>query len=689
VITDPEYHFEAVNVEAQQNNPSSLLWWMRRVIALRKRFRAFSRGTIEFLQPDNRKVLVFVREHEDEHILVVANLSRFTQAVELDLAHYEGRVPVELFGHTEFPRIGELPYFLTLGPHTFYWFQLTPERSRERPEQELERPDWPVLTPAGDWKSLLEGEGREELASILPGYLRPRRWFGGKARRIRKATVVDVLNARGGEMDVHLVLARVSYLEGDPETYVIPLAHATGEAAERLMKEQPHAVVCRTAESAVLFDATVEPDFGNELLRIMATRRRLTGDHGDIHGGLIREFRERRKEEPESLRPELVRVEQSNTSVMYGTELFFKLFRKLDTGVNPDLEIPRQLSRQGFEHTPEVTGEVHYRTDAGSSTVGVMKRYVPNEGDAWAYTLDSLGGFFERVLTGKPEAESLRLDIDSMVERAEIDPPELTLDLMGGYRESASLIGRRTAEMHRALADPAGRREFTPEPFSALYQRSLYQSMRNLSGRIFQTLSRELNTLPEDVREGASEVLDRKNEIMQRMRGVVGEKIDAQRIRTHGDYHLGQLLYTGRDFIIIDFEGEPARPLTERRLKRSALSDAAGMLRSFHYAAYTALADEEIRGMARAGQRADLEGWARFWTAWTSAAFLRSYLDEAREEGGRRAAFVPGREDQLRILLQAHLLEKAVYELGYELNNRPDWVRVPVLGIRQLLDDGA
>ncbi|MDX1675714.1 MAG: putative maltokinase, partial [Longimicrobiales bacterium] len=627
VITDPEYHFEAVNVEAQQNNPSSLLWWMKRIIALRKRFKAFSRGALEFLQPDNRKVLVFVREYEDEHILVVANLSRFTQAVELDLSKYEGRVPVELFGHTEFPRIGELPYFLTLGPHAFYWFQLTPERSRERPGVALgERPDWPVLAPAGDWTALLYEDDREALEEVLPEYLPRRRWFGGKARKIRRVRLQDVVHTRGGEMDVHIAMVRVSYVDGDPETYVLPLARASGEEAERLVKEESESVVAKLApekrksghsDPMVLYDASVADDFARELLRVMATRRVLRGDAGDIDGGLDKAYRERWKEDPESLRPQRVRLEQSNTSILYGQELFFKLFRKLDVGVNPDLEIPRQLDRHGFDHTPAVTGQLTYDTAQGPSTLGVLKEYVTNEGDAWSFSLDSLGTFFERIITEHPETELPRLNAATLLDRAADEPSDTARDLMGAYMDSAALLGRRTAEMHRALASSTAE-GFAPEPFSELYQRSLYQSMRNLGGRAMNGLKRELDTVPERVREDARAVLEHRNEILQRMRGVVGEKMDARRIRTHGDYHLGQVLYTGRDFLIIDFEGEPARPLTERRLKRSALSDVAGMLRSFHYAAYTALADEELRGLTRSEAMNGWDRWARFWTAWSS-----------------------------------------------------------------------
>ena len=544
-----------------------------------------------------------------------------------------------------------------------------------------------IVAGGGGWKALLSGESCEALEDVLPEYLRPRRWFGGKARKIRGARVRDALDASSKELDAYIALVEVDYVDGDPETYVVPLTWADGRTAELLVKEQPHAIVARVGEG-VLYDATVEPAFARELLRVMATRRKLRGRHGELEGALVRDLKVMRTEQPNKLKPSLVRVEQSNTSVVFGTVGFFKLFRKLDRGVNPDLEIARQLTRQGFANTPEVIGELHYGTDGTSSTLGVLKRMVANEGDAWSFTLDALGGYFERVLSTKPKTDVLPMDMDALLDRAGEEPPELARELMGGYMEAARLIGTRTAEMHRALAAGIDRKEFAPEPFSELYQRSLYQSMRNLTGRILQTLSRELRTLPEEIREGAGAVLERKGEILSRMRDVVGEKMEARRIRTHGDYHLGQVLYTGRDFVIIDFEGEPARPLTERRLKRSPLSDVAGMLRSFHYAAYTALADEELRGMARAAELSGLDRWARFWTAWASAAFLGAYLEGAREAEAS-GGFLPRREPQLRTLLQAHLLEKAVYELGYELNNRPDWVRIPILGIRQLLDGRA
>ncbi|NIP79489.1 MAG: phosphotransferase, partial [Gemmatimonadetes bacterium] len=376
-----------------------------------------------------------------------------------------------------------------------------------------------------------------------------------------------------------------------------------------------------------------EPGFGAGLLAAMAGRKRRRGVHGQIRGALSKAYRDMRKEEPKRLRPGAYRTEQSNTSMLYGEELFLKLFRKLDRGVNPDLEIGKYLAKRGFEHTPPPVGEMEYRPDdGGTMTLALVQRLIPNEGDAWSYTLDALSTYFERLAAVGQEAAPVSLDTRSLLAAARSEPSEQATELMGAYLESARVMGLRTAELHATLAS-ATSPELAPEPFSALYQRSLYQSMRNLVGRNFNALGRAVDRLSSTDRGQARDVLSLRPAILDRMRKLVGEKMSARRIRTHGDYHLGQVLYTGRDFVIIDFEGEPARPITERRLKRSPLGDVAGMLRSFDYAVHAALRDEEIRGLARAEDLNGVEGWAAVWTLHASAAFLGTYLDRAAGAG--------------------------------------------------------
>jgi maltose alpha-D-glucosyltransferase / alpha-amylase len=365
--------------------------------------------------------------------------------------------------------------------------------------------------------------------------------------------------------------------------------------------------------------------------------------------------------------------------VVYGGRLILKLFRRIDEGVNPDLEIGRFLTEEAtFANVPPVVGAIEYRRKSGEvMTLGILQEFVPNVGDAWGYTLDSLSHFFERALA-HPEAQSPAIPQKTLLDLRDEDFPFLARELIGAYLESARLLGQRTAELHVALASSADDTDFAPEPFSTLYQRSIYQSMQSQSGQVFQLLRDRLALLPDSTRAEAQKVLDLEAEVRRRYRSILQRKISAMRIRVHGDYHLGQVLYTGRDFVIIDFEGEPARPLSERRIKRSALRDVAGMLRSFHYASYAALFGQ-VPGI-RPEDFPALEPWAQFWYTWVSAAFLKAYVAAAKEE-----PFLPKDPMEIQVLMDVYLLEKAIYELGYELNTRPDWIKVPLQGLLQLL----
>jgi maltose alpha-D-glucosyltransferase / alpha-amylase len=682
-IIDPEYHYEAINVEAQQNNPSSLLWWIKRLIALRKRYQAFGRGTLEFLQPDNRKVLAFVREYQDQRILVVANLSRVVQAVRLDLSAHAGVTPVELSGRTRFPPVKEEPYFLTLGGYAFYWFALEPSRREEVEARPAEEPVTLELT--GGLDAVLRGRGREALEAVLPDYMRERRWFGGKARTINQVEITETLPLRTESEPTALALVRVDYLEGDPELYALPLAWAEAKHAEALLRDTPRAVIARVrgqnGRTAVLYDALFDAAFGRALLELVAGKRRQKGAGGELTGTPAAPFKELAGARWNRLAPEVVGGEQSNTSILYGDRLFLKLFRRLEEGTNPDLEVGQALTRAGFACTPPVAGAIEYRRGRSEPvTVGVLKGYVVNEGDAWDYTLDQLRRYFENALAGEEPPEVEPVTIAALLAATREPIPTSVTDRIGTYLESALLLGRRTAEMHLALAGST-QPGFEAEPFSKLYQRSLYQSMRNSVGRTLQLLAGRIETLPKAVKPAARRVERLQKEMLRRLAQVAESRIDAQRIRTHGDYHLGQVLYTGRDFVIIDFEGEPARPLGERKLKRTPLSDVAGMLRSFHYAAYSALLEElDALGGPAPDDLDGLERWALYWYRWVSRSFLEGYLETAAQ-----GSFLPADEEAVRLLLELYLLEKAVYELGYELNNRPDWVRIPLAGILQLV----
>jgi maltose alpha-D-glucosyltransferase/alpha-amylase len=680
VIIDPEYHYESLNVEAHQNNPSSLLWWMKRLILLRKQHHVFGRGGIEFLQPDNAKVLAFIRQSdEEEDILCVFNLSRFAQYVELDLRKYDGYVPVELFGHTEFPPIGELPYLLTLGSHGFYWFSL------KRPDLEVSELEagLPVVEAGQNWLGVFKGRAKHSLERALPRYIAERRWFRGKTRKIKSTTVDEVIALPTGNDHARFVLVDVEYVEGSTETYVLPMAFVTGEEATRLEHDRPHSVIARVrvkgGANGLLFDGLASPEWAQLLLSVFGRRKSFAGQKGQVEVTTYRGFRQARGRKDQHLEAHIPTAEQSNTSIVFGDRLFIKVYRQLEPGENPDVEVGRFLTQTaGFPHAPPVVGSLEYRRNGeGTASLALLQQYVHSQGDAWRMTLDLLDSYLEQALARNQETGPPAVPRKGLLQRTGDGPPPESADVIGVYEPMVRLLGKRTAEMHMALASDTEDENFTAEPFSVHYQRSLYQGARVRLRETFQQLRKRIKKLPEPTRTQARTVLEKQSQIDAHLKRIVGTKIEAVRIRTHGDFHLGQVLYTGKDFLIIDFEGEPARSIGERRLKRSPLRDVAGMLRSFHYATVTALRDDR----RRPEDVQLLTPWAHCWHAWVCSAYVDAWLKAAGE-----AKFIPPDRDHLGKLLDFYLLDKCVYELGYELNNRPDWVGIPLNGLAALME---
>ncbi|MFC1939031.1 putative maltokinase, partial [Chloroflexota bacterium] len=690
VNIDPEYHYEAVNVETQQSNPDSLLWWMKRFIALRKRFKAFGRGSLEFLQPENQKVLAFLRRYEDEAILVVANLSRLAQHTALNLGEFSDRVPVEMFGHTEFPAIGEAAYSVILNPYAFYCFSLESRRP-ERIDLSTKPAEFlvPTLTLTKEWRNLYQRARKPAVEAALLGYVRQHRWFGGKARYIRASQILDVIILPYDTATAHLILLKIEYAEGEPETYLLPVTFALGERADQVITELPQAVVARlklegkcTNGKGIIYDALIEEDFRSAILKAIAQCNSFRGQKGEIISSytrkLYRQLRKLVKEIPESV---ILKGEQTNTSVVYGEQFKLKLFRHVEEGVSSEFEIGRFLAEtEPFNNVPPVAGVIEYRARGHQPmTLGILHSYIHNEGDAWKYTLDSLGRYFEAVLA-HPDIEVPMPEGDSLLDITEESIPPIIADTIGHYLVSTQLLGQRTAELHLTLASTVDDQDFVPEPFSIAYQWSLYHGMRGYAIQVLQLLQQHMRHLPDEVKANAENVINLEKAIIGCFKDVTRRKISGMRIRCHGDYHLGQVLYTGSDFFIVDFEGEPARHLGERRIKRSPLRDVAGMIRSFHYATYAAL-----RGWGSTVLRAEdlpvLEDWARAWHLWVSTIFLKSYLEIMAD-----TTILPHASEEMRIILDAYLLDKALYEVNYELNNRPDWVRLPLQGILQALE---
>ncbi|CAN5518411.1 maltose alpha-D-glucosyltransferase [soil metagenome] len=668
IIIDPEYNYEAINVENQQTNLSSLLWWTRRVIAMRKNFKAFSRGSLEFLFPENAKVLAFIRRHEDETVLVVVNLSRFSQVAEIDLSRFAGCALMEVFGQNYFPAIKETPYVLTLGPHLHFWFVLgaQPEAAARPAERSV-----PTIRLQPNLATLIEGEQRKVIErEVLPDYVRNRRWFGSKARSIAGMRVAEQVNLSADPDAARIWFIEVTYRDGAPETYTLPVTIARGDAAREVAQAAPHAVIARFegGEESILQDAVWDAGFRSALFQHMAGQQRSSGRNGELVGiaGSALACGDA------ALQSAVLGVEQSNSSMVFDNKYFLKLYRKLEDGVNPDVEVTQFLSESAnFAHVPAFAGAVEFhRPKTEPIVICAMQTAVSSEGDAWVMTLDSVSRFYDRVLTRKADLQG---DV--------VAAGAVTDELIGGvYPERAKLLGQRTAELHLALASEQEDKRFMPEPFHAMGQRSVFQNMRAMVRRSWELFGKKLPQLPEHFRAEAEQVFAAEKQILAQQQRILEHISGASKIRIHGDYHLGQVLYTGKDFVILDFEGEPARPLSERKLKRSALRDVAGMMRSFQYAAYSTL----WQPSTRPEDIPFLERWADVWYRQMSGVFLQSYLKTAAD-----APFLPPGKDDLQVLLEAYLLDKAVYEIGYELNSRPDWVVIPIRGIKHILHPGG
>jgi maltose alpha-D-glucosyltransferase/alpha-amylase len=648
VVTDPEYHYQAVNVEAQQNNPHSLWWWMKRLIALRKRVRAFGRGELECLYPDNPRILAFIRRYGDEVILVVANLSRFAQAVELDLRRYAGRIPVELFGRTPFPPVTDRPYLLTLGPHSFYYFALEADRVQLEPREPEE--NVVAVSVEKDWRELFDvAEMRAVLGEALGRYVARARWYGSRTRR-RTASRLDVVVPVG---DRHaLALVRVAYAGGGEETYQVPLVfrpEGRGPADEVVLEVRGPA-----GAAGVVADAAHDPEWARLVLDALSRRRRWRNGEGTVVPVPTAALRTHRPGDDGSVAG--LGRDHTHTAWVYGDRVLWKMYRRVEPGTNPEWEIGAFLTAHGFERTPVVLGTLEYRPEAGEPvTLGILEAYVPNEGDAWQFTRAHLGRFLEHALAEHPSG-----------------PPEgpwaeAVGQALSPFLAAVRLLGRRTAELHRCLASDAGDPAFAPEPFTPFYLRGLYQSMRTLATRTLDALRRRLGDLSEAVLAQLGAILDT-------FRQTFSGPMEGRRIRLHGDLHLGQVLYTGKDFVFIDFEGEPRRRLSERRIKGSPLRDVAGMVRSFHYAA-----EAEWENPPDVGEPDAVRRWLDAWYKAVAAAFV----DEYRKTLGE-GTLVPA-DGRFDALLRVYMLEKSLYELQYEMEYRPSWIGVPLRGVQSLL----
>jgi maltose alpha-D-glucosyltransferase/alpha-amylase len=678
VVIDSEYHYEAVNVETQQNNPSSLLWWTKRLIALRKQHPAFGRGDLQILEPDNSKILAFVRGTDSEQLLIVANLSRFVQHVSIDLRPYSGRFPEEIFGRARFPKIGEAPYQLTVGPYGVYWFSLNMENT-----QSVQPAGLPLLG-LQRWSDLAREAGRDSLCSFLA-----KRHSTGDATKVIACRLLDSKPMPLTGLDAQLLEYRVEYSSGLAETLFQPLAFVSEERFHAVEHVPPLAAIARTGppQNAILCDPVALPEYAQALLEAMSSRRVNPMANGaQLVCTPFDDLTSLESAEDEPLTVTAYMGLQHHVTAVIGRRFVFRAFRRADDGLNPDVEIGRYLQQQGFTEFAQVVGKVEYRRPGlEPMTLGALHRYIPNQGDAWQLMLDQAIRFFDGVAA---QSETNPGDPAPLPAELANGPAERWEQLVTPFIHSARTLAAFTARLHLTLAAPSAPPAIVATPFTAAYQRSFYQLLRNLAGKLHTLLSEPNPGWPEGVRELASQIRNAGPAIFGRIHRALDPDLAAgRRIRCHGDYHLGQLLLTGRDFVLSDFEGAVDRTIGDRRIKRSPLHDVATMIRSFDYVAGSVRLDLSgnrgvAQGIVRQEDRAKLERYSYAWLSRLEQEFFQVYTEAVDP-----AHFLPQSPVARRNLLELSLLERALREAEYDLVLRPDWAVIPLSAILRLISE--
>jgi maltose alpha-D-glucosyltransferase / alpha-amylase len=693
-IMDPIYGYQAVNVEAQARSPSSLLNWTRRLLTVSKAHVAFGRGSLRFVRPGNRKILAYIREYGDQTLLCVANLSRSSQPVELNLREYKGRIPVELLGRTPFPPVGELPYLLTLPAWGFYWFELA--TSAKIPEWHDERPprtELPILViPEGlrailtegaqernDLRSLMARRMREQLERrVLPAFLASQRWFAGKGGDLVGTELVEHDEWGGPGGNWLLTVAHVQFLDGARQSYSLPLAIAWEDGGFERVQSLLHVALARVRQRArvgIVYDAFWDDAFARSVVAAMRA-----GEERKLPNGRLVFWGTSAFEgmDTEGLAVAHPAFELSNSMVILGNRLVLKGYRQVRQGVSPEIEIGKFLTETSpFPHVAPLLGALEYHGADGSVTaLAVLQRYVDNQGSGWNYTIEYLGRFLAATsLEPAPGEPAPAANVSSAGVAGDADSPHAAFLVL------ASTLGRRTGELHVALARRTGDPAFDPEPITEADLAGWASGVRACVERTLAQLGQRLPGLSEAARADAEALLAARERMLRQVDRFTAEPVHAAKARYHGDYHLGQVLLAAHDFVIVDFEGEPARPLEERRVKHSPLRDVAGMLRSFGYAAAVALDEATAE---RPGDRARLAPHVAGWKRETTRAFLSGYI-----EATRGSPVYPGAPGEARRLICLFMLDKALYEVRYELDSRPDWIRIPIAGLMELIGEDA
>lgn len=678
VILDPQYHYGSVNVETQQANSSSLLWWTKRMINMRKRYKAFGRGDIEFIHSENSRILVFTRTYQEQTILVVVNLSRFSQVAELDLNDYAGFTPIEVFSKNKFPTISEhRDYVFTLSPHAYHWFRLKKEKTGRDEQEPLE------TLRLSKWEDVISNGSREQLENeILPAYLIRSSWFVANGKQVHSTRVVELISLPH-QPTIYWLVLEVNYESGLPDMYQLALTYKGNLEDNNLMEQVPEGIIAHLAignNKGLLFDGLSDPELHDLFFQQIGGNKKIRSSGGTVRFYGNKKFAKYSRTQ-EELRSRMLRSgHHNNVSVLYNNTYYLKLYRKLDQAINQDLEMTRYLTEQrGYVHIPQLVGGIELVLEQGSIVLGMLQEAVENQGETWTYLLDDLKRFYESIqlkaggAAGPAANQNMALPPFSQP----LPDKEIKARISTITVEHIRLLGERVAELHLALAADNSNPDFAPEDFSLHYQRSLFSSFQSLVRKSFQSLNRHWKKVPEELQAEVERIRPLKQEILNTLKQVYKEKMDIVKIRTHGDLLLTQVLFTGRDFVFVDFEGDPSQRYSERRLKRSPLRDVATMIRSFHYVAYEGLFDNN---QIRKEEKQLLRPWAEQWFEYMSRVFLEAYLGKVANSG-----FVPEQKEDLEKILDVFLLEQAILELEQHLNAPYRQLWVPLSGIERVM----
>ena len=677
VIIDPEYNYESVNVEMQRRNTSSLFWFMKHIINTRKKFKAFGRGDMQFIPTENPKVLAFTRTYEEETLLMVVNLSKFSQPAELDLSAYKGYVPVEMFSKNPFPLIKEgSPYFFTLGPYAYQWFVL------EKVHEEVTKETLPMFR-IKTWSDLSANSIRERVENfILLPYLPKAKWFTGRKESIYDVTILGSSLITVAERKARILLIRVTYESGLPELYQLPVMLLKEEAAKKLGNTYPQAIMAQIKageEEGILCDALYVTEFQQWLFTQLAEGQTVM----DADSALV--FSATGvlplAEAGEEVKPKLHAELESSTSLSYNNRYFLKVYRKMDRTMNPDVEVTQYLSDVvHFKYIPPFVGTIEWKLGGDNFTFGLMQLLVQNHGNGHSYMLERINNYIERILARDRSRLHPKERIGSLYQPVAFEElPEDLRELLGARAaQQVHLIGVRTGEMHQALA--AGSGDFKPEDFSLHYQRSLYSAMQSLVRECYQAITKYGQGVPDAYKARLADIAGKREALLQVLRKIYAKKLDVVKTRIHGNYGLRQVLLTGKDIAITGFSGDPYRSYSERRLKRSPLRDVAYMIRSLYYTAYEGFF---TTNQVSKQDIPNLLPFADQWAFYMSQFFIRGYLDTVRT-----SSFIPAHKDEFKLMLDAYLLEKAVIDLTDELRRRPDWTIVPLQLVESVIKEG-